>query len=270
MITIYDIAEVDNQTAQEAEIVDKYLQKIGLEDLLTPEDEQELLARAVEGDEEAADKVMRANLRFVVSLSNQYRNKGLSLLQLFEISMQGLANAIKASASRPNDERFIQFAVAYMRKAIEEALDEKKHSDRYFLQYKYIPDLVADVSTGDLPTDALLDTDWWKSCIELFENEDFYFEWDELHCDKIKVNDDYEMVVYTFPKPRQTPDAAYGAVLINTANSDATYYTLEYSFCERWMLCSMNQGTHRNYGEVENIGLENFMELVSKKVIDNK
>ena len=122
MITIYDIAEVDNQTAQEAEIVDKYLQKIGLEDLLTPEEEQELLGRAVEGNEEAADKVMRANLRFVVSLSNQYQNKGLSLLQLFEVSLQGLANAIKASASRPNDEKFIQFAVPFMRQAIEEAI----------------------------------------------------------------------------------------------------------------------------------------------------
>ena len=122
MITIYDIAEVDNQTAQEAEIVDKYLQKIGLEDLLTPEEEQEFLGKAVEGNEEAADKVMRANLRFVVSVANQYQNKGLSLLRLFEISLQGLANAIKASASRPNDKRFIQFAVPYMRKAIEEAI----------------------------------------------------------------------------------------------------------------------------------------------------
>ena len=122
MITIYDIAEVDNQAAQDAEILYKYLQKIGLEDLLSAEEEQELLARAVKGDEEAADKVMRANLRFVVSLSNQYQNKGLSLLQLFEISMQGLYDAIKASASRPNDKRFIQFAVPFMRQAIEDAI----------------------------------------------------------------------------------------------------------------------------------------------------
>lgn len=122
MITIYDIAEVDNQTAQEAEIVDKYLQKIGLEDLLTPEEEQELLGKAVEGNEEAADKVMRANLRFVVSLSNQYQNKGLSLLQLFEVSLQGLADAIKASVSKQQDEKFIKFAVPFMRQAIEEQI----------------------------------------------------------------------------------------------------------------------------------------------------
>ena len=125
MITLYDIANCDDLFAEDSEVVDKYLQKIGLEDLLTPEDEQKLLARAVEGDEVAFDKVMCANLRFTVSVANQYQNKGISLLRLFEISLQGLANAIKASASRPNDERFIQFAVPFMRQAIEEAIAHK-------------------------------------------------------------------------------------------------------------------------------------------------
>ena len=123
MITIYDIAGV-GASAKDADIVDKCLQNIGLEDLLTPEEEQELLARAVEGNEEAFNKVLRANQRFTVSVANQYQNKGLSLLQLFEVSLQGLANAIKESASRPNDKRFIQFAVPFMRQAVEEAIGE--------------------------------------------------------------------------------------------------------------------------------------------------
>ena len=123
MITIYDIAGID-ASAKDADIVDKCLQNIGLEDLLTPEEEQELLARAVEGNEEAFNKVLRANQRFTVSVANQYQNKGLSLLQLFEVSLHGLANAIKESASRPNDKRFIQFAVPFMRQAVEEAIGE--------------------------------------------------------------------------------------------------------------------------------------------------
>ena len=123
MITIYDIAGV-GASAKDADVVDKYLQNIGLEDLLTPEEEQELLARAVDGDEEAFNKVLRANQRFTVSVASQYQNKGLSLLQLFEVSLQGLANAIKESASRPNDKRFIQFAVPFMRQAVEEAIGE--------------------------------------------------------------------------------------------------------------------------------------------------
>ena len=121
MITIYDIAGV-GASAKDADIVDKYLQNIGLEDLLTPEEEQELLARAVEGNEEAFNKVLRANQRFTVSVASQYQNKGLSLLQLFEVTLPGLANAIKESASRPNDKRFIQFAVPFMRQAVEEAI----------------------------------------------------------------------------------------------------------------------------------------------------
>ena len=122
MITIYDVANCNKHTAKDSEVFDKYLQNIGKYGLLSVEEEQELLARAVEGDEVAFDKVMCANLRFTVSVANQYQNKGLSLLRLFEISLQGLANAIKASASKPNDERFIQFAVPFMRQAIEEAI----------------------------------------------------------------------------------------------------------------------------------------------------
>ena len=128
MITIYDIANVKDLRAEDAGVLDNFLKNVGLEDLLSAEEEQELLARAVEGDEEAADKVMRANLRFVVSLSNQYQNKGLSLLQLFEVSLQGLADAIKASASRPNDERFIKFAVPFMRQAIERKIAAVKNT----------------------------------------------------------------------------------------------------------------------------------------------
>ena len=116
--------------------------------------------------------------------------------------------------------------------------EEKRHSDRYFLQYRFIPDLVDDVSKGEISVDDLMDKDWWECSIQLFNDMNFTFEWEELRCEKMKVNDNYEMVVYTFPVPKQTPDAAYGAVLINTANNDATYFTLEYTFGNRWMLCS--------------------------------
>lgn len=102
--------------------VQDYLDEIGTEVLLTAEEEQELLPQAANGNEEALDKILNANLRFIVSIANQYQNRRLSLLQLFDISKQGLANAVKESVSKPNNQRFIQFAVPYMRKAIEEAI----------------------------------------------------------------------------------------------------------------------------------------------------
>ena len=102
--------------------VQDYLNEIGTEVLLTAEEETVLLPQAANGNEEALDKIINANLRFIVSIANQCQNRRLSLLQLFDISKQGLANAVKESVSKPHNQRFIQFAVPYMRKAIEEAI----------------------------------------------------------------------------------------------------------------------------------------------------
>ena len=107
------------------ETIHDYLNKIGEYALLSAEEETVLLPQAVNGDQKAIDKIICANRRFVVSVANQYQNKGLSLLELITASEQGLTNAIMESASRSLDERFIQFAVAYMRKAIEEAIDKQ-------------------------------------------------------------------------------------------------------------------------------------------------
>lgn len=105
--------------------VQDYLNEIGTEVLLTAEEENTLLLQAINGDKVAIDKIICANRRFVVSVANQYQNRRLSLLQLFDISKQGLANAVKESVSKPHNQRFIQFAVPYMRKAIEEVIDKQ-------------------------------------------------------------------------------------------------------------------------------------------------
>ena len=96
-------------------------------------------------------------------------------------------------------------------------------------------------------------------------DENFFLEWDELHCDGIKINDTYVMALYIFPKPRQVPEAAFGAVLINTTNNDAKYYTLEYSFDGAWVLGSMDQTIHRNYGNLENPALKSFIDWVIER-----
>ena len=102
--------------------VQDYLNEIGTEVLLTAEEENTLLLQAINGDKVAIDKIINANLRFIVSMANQYQNRRLSLPELFDISKQGLANAVKECVSKPHNQRFIQFAVPYMRKAIEEAI----------------------------------------------------------------------------------------------------------------------------------------------------
>lgn len=69
-------------TNRESAALDKYLQEIGREDLLSTEEEIELAQRIKKGDRKALDKLTKANLRFVVSVAKQYQNQGLSLPDL--------------------------------------------------------------------------------------------------------------------------------------------------------------------------------------------
>ena len=146
-----------------------------------------------------------------------------------------------------------------------ELTDDEKHSYRYFLQYKFIPDLVAAVSNGEISPNDILATEGWEEFMKKHVDENFFLEWDELHCDGIKINDTYVMALYIFPKPWQVPEAAFGAVLINTTDNDAKYYTLEYSFDGAWVLGSMDQTTHSNYGNLENPGLKSFIDWVIER-----
>ena len=77
-------------TNRESDSLDKYLQEIGREELITIEQEVELAQRIRKGDHAALDKLVRANLRFVVSVAKQYQNQGLSLPDLIDEGNLGL------------------------------------------------------------------------------------------------------------------------------------------------------------------------------------
>ena len=111
-------------TNRESASLDKYLQEIGREDLISVEEEVELAQRIRNGDQRALDKLTRANLRFVVSVAKQYQNQGLSLPDLIDEGNLGLIKA-----ARKFDEtrgfKFISYAVWWIRQSILQALAEQ-------------------------------------------------------------------------------------------------------------------------------------------------
>lgn len=111
-------------TNRETASLDKYLQDIGREELITPEEEVSLAQRIKAGDQAALEKLCRANLRFVVSVAKQYQNQGLSLPDLINEGNLGLIKA-----ARRFDEtrgfKFISYAVWWIRQSILQALAEQ-------------------------------------------------------------------------------------------------------------------------------------------------
>ena len=111
-------------TNRETASLDKYLQEIGKVELISAEEEVELAQRIKQGDKVALEKLTKANLRFVVSVSKQYQNQGLSLPDLINEGNLGLIKA----AQRFDETRgfkFISYAVWWIRQSILQALAEQ-------------------------------------------------------------------------------------------------------------------------------------------------
>ncbi|MDY6260119.1 MAG: RNA polymerase sigma factor RpoD/SigA [Bacteroidales bacterium] len=111
-------------TNRESASLDKYLQEIGRKDLITVDEEVELAQRIKQGDQAALDKLVSANLRFVVSVAKQYQNQGLSLPDLIDEGNLGLIKAAQ-KFDETRGFKFISYAVWWIRQSIPQALAEQ-------------------------------------------------------------------------------------------------------------------------------------------------
>ena len=111
-------------TNRESQSLDKYLQEIGHEELLSVDEEVELAQRIRKGDRKALERLTKANLRFVVSVAKQYQNQGLSLPDLINEGNVGLIKAAE-KFDETRGFKFISYAVWWIRQSILQAIAEQ-------------------------------------------------------------------------------------------------------------------------------------------------
>lgn len=129
-------------TNRESAALDKYLQEIGHEELISVEEEVELAQRIRKGDRKALEKLTKANLRFVVSVAKQYQNQGLSLPDLINEGNLGLIKAAE-KFDETRGFKFISYAVWWIRQSILQALAEQARTVRVPLNQVGIANKVA-------------------------------------------------------------------------------------------------------------------------------
>ena len=151
----------------EESLLNKYLDEIGRESLLTAEEERLLSARIKAGDQRALSRLVEANLRFVVKIANQYKGRGLALDDLISEGNLGLMKAAtKFDADRGTP--FVNYAVVHIRQQIERAIDEQNG------QYK-VPrdaDHMARQNGKALSVDAPLNSKSNMSLLSVLVNRD--------------------------------------------------------------------------------------------------
>ena len=122
---------------------------------------------------------------------------------------------------------------------------EKQHEIRYDVQQYFIPQMVECVKDGYLPFIALFPSAQWYSNLRMdYDIEELKAAkvWESF--EKIELDEQNMIILYTFPQPEEVPEALYGAVLLNHSTNDLKYFTLEASYEDKWAVCSRDTSMH--------------------------
>ena len=176
-------------TNRESESLEKYLQEISKEELISAEEETELAQRIRQGDQKAVERLAKANLRFVVSVAKQYQNQGMSLTDLINEGNLGLLKAAQ-KYDETRGFKFISYAVWWIRQSIMQALAEQSRIvrlplnqvgavnkinravNRFEQEHERKPSTQELSDDVDLPMDAPFSDSDDSSLLDLLANDD--------------------------------------------------------------------------------------------------
>ena len=164
----------------------------------------------------------------------------------------------------------IDYAVRYFGSLLNEDPARQRKSDIYIPEFRWFGGLIDAVCDGETPIEALSDEAWMRKQIQASCSPQGAQAWESFKIERIIPLDEYKLIVYEFPQPRCVPEALYGAVLLHVPTHQVDYYTLEYSYNDKWVLGSTDHRIHRNYGETDKSDIAAFVEWVlsgSKKPV---
>ena len=163
--------------------LNKYLDEIGRESLLSAEEERELSERILQGDKRAMNKLVEANLRFVVAIASQYKGRGLQMEDLVSEGNFGLMKAAaKFDASKGT--RFVNYAVVHIRRFIEKAIDQQV--GLYQVPKDVKDEVVARQQSHALSVDAPLGYRTNMSLLSVLINQDAPLADERVHSEAIE------------------------------------------------------------------------------------
>lgn len=163
--------------------LNRYLDEIGRESLLSADEECDLAKKIQQGDSRALNRLVEANLRFVVSIASQYKGKGL---QMDDLVSEGNIGLMKA-ASRFNPDkgtRFVSYAVVHVRQQIEKAIDQQ--TGLYQIPKDVKNEMAARQQSRPMSVDAPLGYRTNMSLLSVLVNQDAPFADERIHSEAIE------------------------------------------------------------------------------------
>ena len=148
---------------------------------------------------------------------------------------------------------------------------ERRHEIRYDVQQYFIPEKVECVKDGYLPFIALFPSAQWYSNLRMdYDIEELKAAkvWESF--EKIELDEQNMIILYTFPHPEEVPEALYGAVLLNHSTNYLKYFTLEASYEDKWAVCSRDTSMHSCHGFWDSADKAKFVEWVQIQAAQEK
>ena len=186
--------------------LNRYLDEIGKEALLSDQVEKELSAQILNGDAKALSKLVEANLRFVVAVARQYKGRGVAMEDLVSEGNIGLMKAASKYDARKGV-RFVNYAVVYVREAIEKYIDQQ--AGLYQVPKDVKDEVVARQQSMPLSVDAPLGHRTNVSLLSVLVNQDAPMADERVHSDAVEEAVEFALGVLN-PRETKVVNAFFG------------------------------------------------------------